>query len=388
MNFPYSKSKWLALSVAAVMMASAGSTWAAESASTTPATTTAAPTQPASLAPANAPEELTLDKAVQQALATNSTLKSTRLDVDTADTNARLVDAKVGDISSEFIASLDAAKQKYVTQAQAEAAKKVNAQFLKATESKIKLGAEKAFYDLLNAQADLELKKQSLKRAETQLKVAQSAFNVGTRAKTELLQAEAGLAGAQAAVASSESNLLVARMKLNQFLGVDLNKEWVLKNQDKEPAGPSVKLEDAVAQALQKRAEIVQKQEEINVQQLNVDLIAKYSSLGTYQGMMAKNDLEKAKLALEDTKRSITVEVTQAYYQLVAAKSGLDALKKAKDAAAENYRLTNLRFENGLATTLEVIGAEEDLSKAENNYQQMLHDYNLAVVSLENAMGN
>lgn len=330
---------------------------------------------------------LTIDQAVQLALTNNSDLKSLKLDANSADLNARLVNSKVKDISVEFIDSLSMAQQKYANQAKADMAKRVNGYVLNATEKKIVLGAKKAYYDLLNAQADLDSKQQAVVRTETQLKQADAAFRVGTRAKTDVLQAEAAVAGANAALASAQNNLIVAQMKLNEFIGTPLDKKWELKADQIDPTSLNISKEQAVELALKQRAEILQKQEEINVAQLNVDLIDKYSSLATYQGEMSKNEVAKAQLALEQTKQNVTIEVTQAYNNLHTGKEAVAANKKAVEATRENYRLMKLRFDNGLSTTLEVIQAQEDLSNRENAYQSAIYNYNLAIINFESAMG-
>ncbi|MGD8190918.1 stalk domain-containing protein [Brevibacillus ginsengisoli] len=335
----------------------------------------------------NVGNTLSINQAVDSALANNSDLKAMKLDADTADLNSRLVYSNVKDIPSDFIDSLSMAQQKYVNEAKAEMAKRVNGYVLDATEQKIVLGAKKAYYDLLNAQADLDSKKQALTRSQTQLKQATAAYQVGTRAKTDVLQAEAGVAGANAALASAQNNLSIAQMKLNQFIGSPLDKQWVLKADQIDPANLTISKDQAVELALKQRAEVLQKQEEIKVAQLNVDLIEKYSSLSTYQGEMAKNEVSKANLTLEQTKQNVTIEVTQDYNNLHTGKVAMDANQKAVDASKENYRLTQLRYENGLSTTLEVIQAQEDLSNRENAYQSSVYNYNLAIISFENAMG-
>jgi len=385
MNFPYSTKKWIALSIASLMLTAAGVGAAAMQTNTTTVAATATAvtqSQPA------ADDQLTVAAAIEQALKTNNALQAKRLEAKNADINARLVNETVGDIPSDFIESLDAAQQKYVTEAKAEMAKKLNALVVKSMESRTKLGAQKAYYDLLHAKAEVELKKQSLVRAQTQLKVANAAFDVGTKAKTDILQAEMGVAGAQAALAAAENNLEISRMKLNEFLGVELSKQWKLAADNKPMQPITLTLEQATEQALSKRLELVQKQEELKLAELSVELIRKYSALSTYQGQVARNDLEKAKLAIEEQNRAISLEVAEAYYNLNAAKLGVEFRKKAKEAAAESYRLTNLRFENGLATTLEVIQTEEELSDRENQYQEAIRSYNLAVVNFETALGN
>lgn len=349
-------------------------------AATTPSTTTTAP--------ATGVEELTLEKAIKQALETNSTLASARLDAKNADLNQMLSYRTSAEMPTGMIESLDAAKAKYVTNAQADMNKKLNALQVTATESKIKLGAQQAYYNLIFAQDDLELKKQSLSRAQQQLKVAQAAFKVGTKAKTDVLQAEMGVAGAQASLTSAQNAVEVARMDLNDFLGVDLNKQWKVVSSNKQAAPIKMTMQQAEDQAISKRIEMTKAQEELNLAELNVKLIEEYSALSTWPGKVARNNVEKSKLALEEQKRTISKEVAQAYLNLDAARKAIEYQKTAKDSAAESYRLTNLRFENGLATTLEVVQAEEELSDRENQYQKAVLNYNLAVVNFETALGN
>ncbi|RNB78357.1 TolC family protein [Brevibacillus nitrificans] len=352
------------------------------------ATTTDTTTKPATTAPVAGVEELTLEKAIAQAVETNATLQTARLDAKNADINQMLSYKSSAEMPSDMIESLAAAKGKYVNNAQAEMTKKLNALQVTATESKIKLGAQQAYYNLIFAQDDLELKKQSLSRAQTQLKVANAAFKVGTKAKTDVLQAEMGLAGAQANLTSAKNAVEVARMDLNDFLGVDLTKEWKVVSSNKQVAPVKMTMEEAEKEALSKRIEMTKVNEELKLAQLNVKLIEEYSALSTLPGRVARNNEEKSKLAIDEQKRAISKEVSQAYLNLNAAREAIDYQKVAKDSAAESYRLTNLRFENGLATTLEVIQAEEELSSRENQYQKAILQYNLAVVNFETALGN
>lgn len=403
MNFPYSSKKWMSIGLAAVLTTAIGAGTMTASANTgaeaekTAQTgqTVAAETGNTTTSQAAALEELTLEKAIEQALQTNNTLQNARIDAKNADLNEVLSYTTSAEMSKDMIDSLEgikeqlnAAKAKYVGNAQAEINKKLNALTVKATESKIRLGAQNAYYNLIFAQDDYELKQQSLKRAETQLKVAKAAFDVGTKAKTDVLQAEMGVAGAKAALTSAANAVEVARMELNDFLGVDLNKKWKIVSNNKQVAPISLTMEQAQAQALSKRIEMTKVQEELNLAELNVKLIEEYSALSTLQGRQARNNVEKSKMAIEEQKRAISKEVAQAYLNLSAASEAIEFQKKAKDAAAESYRLTNLRFENGLATTLEVIQAEEELSDRENQYQKAILNYNLAVVNFETALGN
>jgi len=343
------------------------------------------PNQPETFEPTGS--TLTMADAVKLAMQSNADLNTLRLDAKNADINARLVNSSVRDISSDMIESLEMAQQKYVNNAKAAMAKKVNEQFLKATESKIKLAVEKAYYDLLNAKDELALKQQAMKRAEAQLKIAKVSYEVGTRAKTDVLQAEAGVSAAKAALAVAESNVSIANMKLNDVMGASLTKAWEVVPEALSADSRNMSVDSAIALAVKQRPEVIQKQEELKVAEINVELIAKYSALSTYPGKISRNDVEKAKLAIEEAERSVSVEAAQAYYNMDAARKALESYEKAKAAAEENYRLSMLRYENGMGTTLEVLQADEELSNRANQHRSAVYQYNLAIISFDNAIG-
>ncbi len=387
MKFPYSKQKWTALALAGMMLATTGQAFAADNATTQPAQTQVQQAATPA-AQAIASKKLTLEAAVEIALQSNSNLQNIRLQAKTADINATRMSKNAREIKYDMIETLEMAQGKYENTVRAESIRKLNSLQVQSAEDQTKLGAQNAFYDLVHAQADVELKKQSLKRAETQLKVAKAAFDVGTKAKTDILQTEMGLAGAQAALAVAENTLETTRMKLNDFLGVDLNTEWELADSNKQLETPKLTLQEATDLALKQRVEITEAEEEVRLAEVTVEVIKQYSALSTYQGKIARNDVETAKIGVDTQKRAITMEVAQAYYNLNAAKLNAEFKAKAKESAAESYRLINLRFENGLATTLEVVQAEEQLADQENQHAEALRNFNLAVVNFETSLGN
>ncbi|AKF93950.1 TolC family protein [Brevibacillus laterosporus] len=381
MNFPYSK-KWVALTVAAMVMTS-GSGLAAAATTTAPATTQQVTVKKEQEVGAN---DLTVEKAVQLTLENNLDYKKAKIAVDNAMIGANAAAFNSTKIKEGMIEDVGTASSKYVGTVKAEGQEKLGKLALKRSEGSFKLGAEKLYFDLLNAEDDLTLKKQSLERSESQLKIANAAFGVGTRAKTDVLQAEAGVAQAKAAVAQAESAKDIARLELNKFMGVDLNKKWNLLTKQTSENVEVMDVEKAIAKALKEHVDILTAQQEITNSEKELEVIEKYSILSGFGGQKAKNDYETNKLALTQAQNQVKMDLMQSYYNLNSIKTALEALKKGTEAAAENYRLTKLRFENGLATAVEVVTAEEELSKAENSYQMNLHKLNLAVMSYENAV--
>lgn len=376
MNVPYSKQAWLSIVVIATLMLSSY-----------PAMVNATNEGALNSQTIENKRELTPEKAGELALKQNIDLKKFRLDVDTSDINANRAIYNSVKMKESNISSLGEAQQKYVQTAKAEAARNSHKYMLQAMEDKTKLGGEKAFYDLLHAKQEVQLKEQSLARAQKQVDMANAFLKVGMRSKNDVMQAETGLAQAQASYEEARNQVSISTLSLNQFLAEDLTKEWDLSVPKDMQDAEITPLEEAKRLAVVQRAEILKSDEERKAAKKNVDTIEKYSILSSFQGQLAKNDLETAEMNKEQLKNDILLEVTRNYENLTSARKSIEALDKAREASKENYRLTQLRYESGLATTLDLMSAEEELAKRENEYESAIHNYHLAYLNYENSIG-
>src|SRR5205823_7369049 len=84
---------------------------------------------------------------------------------------------------------------------------------------------------------------------------------------------------------------------------------------------------------------------------------------------------------------TIAFQVTEAYRQLVTARMGIDRSRPAVTQAEENYRLVKARARQGDATSAEITDAESTVTRAQQAYLNSIHDYLIALVRLEYAMG-
>ena len=90
---------------------------------------------------------------------------------------------------------------------------------------------------------------------------------------------------------------------------------------------------------------------------------------------------------LEIVKKSIELEVKNAYLNLLSAEKKIDETKKQVEAAEENLRVANLLYKEGMATTTDVIDAITSLTEAKNNYYISIYEYKIAYFQLEKATG-
>ena len=110
---------------------------------------------------------------------------------------------------------------------------------------------------------------------------------------------------------------------------------------------------------------------------------------GRIRGQTTVADIELKKLAQEQTdlKDRIALEVKTAVAQLEAARSEVEVANQGVDLAREEVVEARDRFQAGVANNIEVITAQDELSRANDNQIAALYRYNQARADLAHATG-
>ena len=98
-----------------------------------------------------------------------------------------------------------------------------------------------------------------------------------------------------------------------------------------------------------------------------------------------KSSLVEKTKGIED---SIKLEVKSAFLDLKVAEKNIQTAKKSLVQAEENWRITNLQYQQQMITSTEVLDARTFLTQAETNYYGALYGYMIALAELERAAGN
>lgn len=92
--------------------------------------------------------------------------------------------------------------------------------------------------------------------------------------------------------------------------------------------------------------------------------------------------------ALENQMASaVRLQVREAYLNLATAQKRLEVVKDATSQAAESLRITQNRYEAGLATITDLLSVETAKTTAEKNALNAIFDYRLSYAALELATG-
>ena len=295
------------------------------------------------------------------------------------------------------------------------------------------LSVRSAFYQILLNKAQIEVREQSVKLLDQQLRDAQSRFDVGAVPRFNVLRAEVELANAKPPLIRAQNDLRLSKESLVKLLAIDTTN----RTSSFTPVGfegtlayehRAWDLPTALQQALDRRPELLQAERQIGVAQANVkvassgykpeaSVFANYGWRNTtfsdqvdelrdgwtlggrlnwalFDGMLthgrvtqARALLQEANLDYADTRRQVELEVRQAYSDYLQTLELIEAQKKTTEQAEESLRLAEARFRAGTGTQLDVLSAQTALTDARSNEVQALYEYNVAIAKLERVTG-
>jgi len=101
----------------------------------------------------------------------------------------------------------------------------------------------------------------------------------------------------------------------------------------------------------------------------------------------ARLELEKVRLQREDLVRGISLEVSNAQTNFRNASSRLQSQDQNLDLAERIYETAQVKYREGVGSSLEVTQAEQSLYTTQSNYMQALYDVLQSKARLEMALG-
>ena len=292
----------------------------------------------------------------------------------------------------------------------------------------------------------LRIARETLEASNKTLEQVDAQVDVGSRASVDLYNQEATVASNELQVTNQENALNISRLQLVRQLQIDplKNYKFVIPDINVENmTAADYNLQELVATAIENRSDL--KSEKYNIDAIryqlkatqaslypslnfNASLTTDYSDQSTLPGTnetISFNDqffdqnirrsfslslsipifnnlnirntvesqqinYENAKLQLEDTRRQVVQEVTQAYNDYVAVIKRLESTEKALRAAQRSYETQQERYNVGAGTLIELsdanslfVEARSNRAQAELNYifQKKLLDYYLGLLN-------
>jgi outer membrane protein TolC len=106
------------------------------------------------------------------------------------------------------------------------------------------------------------------------------------------------------------------------------------------------------------------------------------------QIQQAKVDRDKTLIDKMEFERAVTLEVLNSRIQFENARSSVNNAKRSESLANSIYEVAQIKFKEGVGSSLELSQAESELFQAQSNYINALYDLVEAKSNLEFALGN
>ncbi|MCX5848085.1 MAG: TolC family protein [Deltaproteobacteria bacterium] len=286
------------------------------------------------------------------------------------------------------------------------------------------LAVAASFYDVLKAQKALEIANDNLERLTQYHHSVEKRVKVGELTKTALLRAEGELSGARADYLRATNAVQLTRAALVRL--TDVEPDFNLKD-EKISSTEACEIDGLRQRAQEFRTDLksYDVQTKMAEQQVKYAAGAFWPSLGLFaiynwadqnpagstlnresvlggvsltfpffEGGLrmaefkeAKAKERQARLAYDDLKKNVDIELRAACLDLETLKGALKFLEDQQIFAKDNYNAVMKQFENGLATSLDVMDANTLLVTADKNVAEASYNYQFASLRVKRSSG-
>jgi outer membrane protein TolC len=276
-----------------------------------------------------------------------------------------------------------------------------------------------AYYGVLKAEKMVQLSEESMKMAKSHLDQVRAMVSAGVATRADLLRGEVQLANSEVALTKAKSALELARDAFNNSLGRDLEEKVKLEEEGFSGSPPTIpEYKELLKLAFDNRPDWKQYSLAQQVGEENLKLarsaylpsflltgqtgkrITEYSAYNAdanswtvsgvaswtlFDGLTTQNRVKEAAANLESQRATekqvrdgIALEVRDAYLTLKGAQETIGSARKAVDSAEENYKVSEVRYQSGVGTNLEVLDAQVARTQSKINHLQTLFDLEIA----------
>jgi outer membrane protein TolC len=283
-----------------------------------------------------------------------------------------------------------------------------------------------SYYGVLLATKQLEVAGQAAKTSQSVMDRSQARFDSGLVVESDLLTAKVRLASRQQELIRARNNLDLARAQLNTAMGVPVDSLFQPTDALAERTLPVPVLQEIEKQALTNRPDLKRIQSEEAAQRQSVAMAK--SSFGPrvnafagwemdnptfvaggggnnwlggvevqfdiFQGGAKRAELSRQH-ALADrvgamkqaAGDAVRLDVRRAYYDVDASRQQIEVARAAIAQAQDSLRINQNRYDGGLTTITDLLGAEEATRRSQTDYWEAVYRFHTGYANLELASG-
>ena len=290
------------------------------------------------------------------------------------------------------------------------------------------------YFLLLQAIKLLEVQQERVRVSEESLRRAETLYEIGSAAILQVTNARSNLAGLRATLIQRENAVFIAQSNLAFTMGLGTDVDIIPSEEEFELLPPKYSFTDALSIALAEHPDILgskygmlSARDTYNATRKGLYHPRITMSTGAYSWSIGKDEefggvediflknynysfsigvtmplfnlntsinLKRQKLQylrsqeqLDQAKRQKALDLRLRYLNLERFRRLIEANEVAVQAAEENFKLEEERYNFGGGTFLERLTAQRDLFDARNNLVQSKYNYLIEMANLENEVG-
>ncbi len=287
------------------------------------------------------------------------------------------------------------------------------------------LSATQQFFDALAAQQLLAVREASVKLAEQQLVISVAKLRVGQATRSDSLRSLVNLGTAQSNLITARSDMARTQALLGRTIGVDgrvqatddsafyqtsVVLDTTQLTQEALARSPQVQAAEASAMAANASVRSAKAQyfptlalsgntswsgnNSLDYQffasrgltlALSWPIFNRFQREQTIENRLAA--LDNAEAGAADAKRNVQASLATQYAALDAARARIDISHTSIEAAQEDLRVVNARYQAGAATILDVLTSQQALAQAQVDAVNARFDYLKAKAQIEALIG-
>ena len=302
-------------------------------------------------------------------------------------------------------------------------------QELEAVRQQVILDVTTSFYGILLTEQLVKVAEMAVEQVQAHVKTAQDLVDAGMATNFDLLRAKVQLANIKSQFIRARNGLRLSEDSFKSIIGMELGAQVSVQGElVYQPV--ELNLDELLMSAMENRPEIKQLQLQEQAGKKLVSLVKAGSkpnlmfvanhdwesyadtpgdvfdrdewkrswnvtlalNVPIFDGLatrarvkQAESGLRQIQIGMDQLMDGIGLEVRAAYLSFQESQEVLKAQEEAVQQAEESLRIANLRYGNGMLTSVELMDAELAFTQSQTNSFNALYDYTVALAKLEKA---
>lgn len=280
------------------------------------------------------------------------------------------------------------------------------------------------YLQVIAASARVDAARTELTTATTLYQQDVQRLKFGKIAEIDVNRSRVAMLVNQERLITLENQLAKQKIALARLVGIPPGEQYEISDKIAFTPAPALSVDDALKQALDQRSDL--KSAEVQVEaakralaaaraerypsgSVNADYgeiggpselrptytISATLSIPIWNGGRTSGEIQQAEAALaqrqaelEDAKSQVESDVRSAYLDVEAAANQVEVAQQNLDVNHETLGQTQIKFDSGVSTNVDVVQSEQSVSGAQLDYIDAVFAHNIAKLSLARAMGD